>query len=111
MGSIKHVKYAARDGWAGATSLIEENKYLHNKRIYIEGPFVELEKIHLAWHGIFEIEKHGKDFLLENWKQYCPEGVNAARILHETQALNQLIKKKASVAEAFELTSSILSKF
>lgn len=108
MGSIKHVKYVARDGWAGATSLIEENKYLHNKRIHIEGPFPELEKVHLAWQGYFELEKYNKDFLLNHWEQDCPDGIKAARLLYQTKVLHQLIERKASVAEAFELTSTIL---
>lgn len=110
MGSIKHVKFAARDGWAGATSLVSENKYLHNKNIQIEGPFTKLEQIQITWQASFELDKHGDGMLLNNWNNYCPDGVKAARRLHHSKRLHELLVKNASVEEAFEFTASTLSK-
>lgn len=111
MGSIKHVKYAARDGWAGATSLIHENKYLHNKQITVEGPFTKLEQLQLAWQGSIYYSKRGNDdIVLWNWNEYCPEGVAAAKVLYKEDHLAKLAAKGASAREAFEFTMTLLDK-
>lgn len=110
MGSIKHLKFAARDGWAGATSLTNENKYLHGKKIQIEGPITELEKIQIAWQACFELGKYSNGILLDNWNRYCPDGVKAGRILYHSKSMSALAARKASAREAFEFTASVLNE-
>lgn len=110
MGSIKHVKFAARDGYAGATSLIRENKYLHNKRIRIEGPFAALEKVQITLQAVFEQKQYYNDILLNNWNEYCPEGVEAAKELHRSNALDNMVEKNAKVEEVFDFIASISLK-
>lgn len=109
MGSIKYVRFAARDGWAGATSLVLENKYLHSKNIQIEGPFPLLEQIQITWQACFELERDRDGILLSNWDTYCPEGIKAGRSLHRSKKLHDLILNNASVEEAFEFTAYILN--
>jgi tRNA(adenine34) deaminase len=110
MGSIKHVKYAARDNWAGATSLVTENKYLSNKRIKVEGPFDILETLQIAWQTCFELEKYESSNVIKCWEQCCLDGVQAGRKLYQSQALKNFASRNAKVEEVFDFTIDILTK-
>lgn len=57
MGSIKHVKYACRDPWAGATNLNNASPYMVQKRIAVEGPYPEPEFVMLTLNVCCEMEK------------------------------------------------------
>lgn len=48
MGSIRFVKYAARDRWAGAVALNEALCYIQRKNISVEGPFAACEVVQIA---------------------------------------------------------------
>lgn len=110
MGSIKYVKFAARDGWGGATSLVSENKYLYKKNIHIEGPFMKLEEIVLTWIAYFELENSKTRVLLDNWSTYCPRAIKTAEELFQTKELHKLRGNKAKVEEVFECTISLQNK-
>jgi tRNA(adenine34) deaminase len=111
MGSIKNVKFAARDGWGGATSLVDKSNYLINKRLHIEGPFNLLEKVQLAWQTCFELEKGYSCKVMDVWRSYCPEGVEAGEKMHHLNILRDLREKRASVDEVFDVTIKMFNSF
>ena len=55
MGSIKNVKYAARDNYAGAAALNDSIAYIRNKKITVTGPFEELEVVQIALQTCHEM--------------------------------------------------------
>lgn len=99
MGSIRNIKFAARDGIAGATALNNSIDYIKNKSIKVIGPYPELEIIQIAIQSCFEIERHKHaERLLNNWSQYCPKGVAIGKTMYE----NGILKKMALHNEQFE---------
>ena len=90
MGSIRNVKYAARDNWAGATALNESIRYIRNKRIVVSGPYDELEKVQIALqvcHELRESNSRTVDILLSSWEAICEDGVVLGKHLHKNDAL------------------------
>ena len=91
MGSIRNVKFAARDGFAGAAALNNSLEYIKNKKINVEGPFGALEYIHIAMQTCFELE-NGKlhtSRLIERWRGDCSYGVELGEKMHKGGILKQ----------------------
>lgn len=109
MGSIRHVKYAARDGWAGATELNTSMNYIKRKRIVVEGPFEGLEEIQITLHSYFELEHHyHSNVVLDSFTTYCPKGVSLAHTLYETKTLREFAKRNESVENIFNYLMNLL---
>ena len=93
MGSIRNVKYAARDNWAGATALNESISYIRNKRIVVSGPYDELEKVQIALqvcHELRESNPRTVDMLLSSWEAICEDGVVLGKHLHKNGTLTSM---------------------
>lgn len=103
MGSIRHLKYAARDGWAGATKINESIDYIKMKGITIEGPFEELEFVQIAMQTCFEIER-GQDVhspVIEKLRLYCENGVLLGKKLAEDKILDKFVKEAMPFSEVY----------
>ena len=95
MGSIRNVKYAARDNYAGAAKLNESIDYIKNKKISINGPYYELEKIQIAMQTCHELREDNprvRDMVLPSWKMICDEGVQLGEYLHDNGILEKMAK-------------------
>jgi tRNA(adenine34) deaminase len=103
MGSIRKVKFAARDGIAGATALNKAIDYIKSKNIFVEGPFNELELVQIAIQTCFEISKRrNAERVITRWSAYCPKGVEIGRHLYEHDILNELVKQEADVSIVYD---------
>lgn len=100
MGSIKNVKFAARDNFAGATSLNESIDYIKNKKITVAGHFEELETVQIAMQTCHELEKNDSvyatdtfrdNILLRSWMQICEKGVEIGKYLYGNGILRKMI--------------------
>ena len=95
MGSIRNVKYAARDNYAGATALNESIDYIKNKKIMVTGPFEEPEIVQIAMQTCFELKgevsANTRDILLPSWIKICEKGVLIGKYLHENRILQNMI--------------------
>ena len=90
MGSIRNVKFAARDGFAGAASLNDSLEYIKRKKINVEGPFDELEHIHIAIQTCYELENATNiRRLIDKWQEDCPLGVQIGEKLYNEGILKQ----------------------
>jgi tRNA(adenine34) deaminase len=104
MGSIRNLKYAARDGVAGAAALNGSIDYIKKKKISVEGPFDDLELLQIAMQTCFEISHHERsDYLTEKWSVYCPAGVETGIKLHKSGTLNKLANQNADIRAVYEL--------
>ena len=64
MANVINLRYAARDRYAGSTSLNSSSRYISSKKINIEGPLFELEKVQITIHTTYELMRdYGTDRL------------------------------------------------
>jgi tRNA(adenine34) deaminase len=95
MGSIRNVKYAARDNWAGATALNESIDYIRNKKITVDGPFEELEMVQVSMQTYYELQTSNPrtvDILLSSWRKTCESGVAIGEHLYRNHVLENMIQ-------------------
>jgi len=107
MGSIRNVKYAARDNWAGAAALNESIDYIKNKNITVRGPFDELEVVQIAMHTYYELQTGNPrtvDILLSSWRKINETGVVIGEILYRNQTLEN--NKHQSFNDIFDIIVS-----
>ena len=110
MGSIRHVKFAARDKWAGAASLNSSSEYIKQKSIIFNGPFEDIEFVQIAIQTCFEISrKRVAEVLLTAWSEDCPKGVETGKRLHESGELSALATKGANSQDAYDFVLARMS--
>ena len=104
MGSIRFVKFAARDGWAGATAINDMHPYVMRKGIVVEGPFAEMERVQIAMQLCYETEQrpHGADILAAEWEQACPGGVTWERRLAAEGILARLAREGVTMDVVYD---------
>jgi len=96
MGSIRNVKYAARDNFAGATSLNTSIDYIKNKGITVAGPFEEPEIAQIAMQVCYELQRdsRARDVLLPSWRKVCEKGVLLGECLHKNRVLQDMVSRE-----------------
>ncbi|WP_139906135.1 nucleoside deaminase [Clostridium thermarum] len=85
MNSIRNIKFADRDGYAGATELNEKSRYIKNKGISITKADDEMETFQIVLQTAFEYKRNnsGSEVVLDKWREYCNIGVNLGKQLNE----------------------------
>ena len=107
MGNIRHLKFAARDRFAGATAMNDSIAYIRNKKINVEGPFEVMEAVHIAMQTCYELERQTHaEVLLDSWSQACMEGVEIGVRLHETGALHEM--RNSGIAHVYDAIAGML---
>lgn len=100
MGSIRNIKFAARDNYGGATALNQSIEYIKNKGISVLGHFEELEIVQIAIQVCYELEKNDSvyiqsnfrdEVLLPSWTQSCEKGVEIGKYLFKNKVLQNMI--------------------
>lgn len=112
MGSIRNVKFATHDPWAGATQINELLPYAKMKQIRVEGPFEALEIVQTALWACYELERLQEakyNAVLERFQTYCPIGLLAAQKLQKEKSLQALAAKDAPVEEMLACVSNVIS--
>jgi len=102
MGSIKNVKFAARDRWAGATALNDSIGYIKKKNISVEGPFERIEIVQIAIQTYFEMQERSAVVLLDAWTEDCPVGVDIGKRMFESRALDKQIKENTAASVVYD---------
>jgi tRNA(adenine34) deaminase len=110
MMGIRNVKYAARDGYAGATILNNKLDYIANKNIQINSE-PDLEKFQICIQTAFEcIRKHPRmDELLTNWSGYCKDGVELGKSLHKSGYFSNALMNNKSIEEIYNELILVIS--
>jgi tRNA(adenine34) deaminase len=102
MGSIRNVKFAARDGWAGATALNNSLNYIKAKNIVVEGPFRENEIVQIAIQTYHLLKVGVGEQVINAWDEDCPVGVEIGRKLFEKEELDKLMDQNVSAHRVYE---------
>ncbi|NLP23759.1 MAG: nucleoside deaminase [Syntrophomonadaceae bacterium] len=105
MGNIRHFKYAARDGYAGAAQYNEHSDYVKSKNITIEGPHEQLEAVQITLATYYELQNAlpNHENIIAKMVLDCPQGVEAGRELFSKGELRQFVDSSGSVAKVFDV--------
>jgi len=105
MSSIRHVRFAARDGWAGATHLNESDPYCRSKNIRVEGPFDGPDVVSVALHVSYFTQFRTPTPTLERamalWEADSPAGKRAGLVLGRSGKLSELAQGGGTAAQAY----------
>jgi tRNA(adenine34) deaminase len=99
MGNIRNVKYAARDRFAGATTINKIHEYTVSKKINVEGPIEELEYFQICIQSYYELENHPNNCerILVEFEKDCMNGVITAKKLFENKILNKYCEENKNI--------------
>ena len=105
MSSIRHVRFAARDGWAGATHLNEVDWYIKSKSIRVEGPFSGPDSVSVALEVSYFTQFRKPSPQLERamalWEADSPAGKRAGLTLGRSGQLTEMAQRDATAAQAY----------
>lgn len=102
MSSIKTIHYAAGDGLAGATNLVNGNDYITGKSISVHGPHKELEIVQLVLKTDFVLRRgHDIDRIITPWKRDCPKGVEIGERWFSDEKLQEAKRKGRPFKDVF----------
>lgn len=110
MMGIRNLKYAARDGFAGATELNHKMDYINSKGIHISRDKSELEVFQICLQSAYEYSrKHNRiEEILGSWKAYCSEGVNLSKNLYDEGYFVDAININKPIEEIYD---EIINKY
>lgn len=101
MMHIYNLKYAARDGFAGATELNDTIDYIKSKAMRIEKGPDELEIFQIALQTAFECKRE-RSLVTDKWKEYCEEGVLLGQELWRENYFNIAADANKDIIEVYD---------
>lgn len=104
MMHICNLKYAARDGYAGATKLKDKIDYVNKKKMDIERGFEEIEAFQITLQSAYEYKSsHSRiEEVFDSWRTYCSNGVELGKKLYEEKYFINAIKENTNIAEIYD---------
>lgn len=104
MMHICNLKYAAKDGFAGAIELKDKMEYTKNKIMVIEKADQELEIFQMALQVAFEYERQHKrmEQIFGKWRKDCSEGVQLGIELYKEHYFKQAIEQRLDISEIYD---------
>jgi len=115
MSSIRHVRFAARDSWAGATHLNAGDRYIKSKNIRVEGPFCGADAVAVALHMGYAVRHYGASPHLERilavWEADSPVGKRVGQGLGRGGQLSQWAGAGLSANEVYERIAALFRTF
>ncbi|GKU30011.1 nucleoside deaminase [Clostridium folliculivorans] len=111
MVGIRNIKYAARDGYAGATELNDKMKYINSKNMNFSRENEELEAFQICLQSAYEYKRqHIAQAVLDSWSEYCSDGVLLAKGLNEEGYFRNALSMQKPIEEIYDEIISRLSK-
>lgn len=104
MMNIRNLKFAARDGFAGATELRESFQYIKSKQMEIVKAEEELEIFQICLQTAYEFKRKCDKVneLLDCWGSYCRIGVILGKQLYEEGFFESAIAEGKDVSELYD---------
>ena len=103
MANLRKVKIAARDGYAGAVHLVEQDRYMASKNMQIDFELDLLETISLAMLTYRELRyRNGELSVLEEYfEKYNPAAIAIAKALYIEKRLDWHTENRTPFSEVF----------
>lgn len=108
MSGIRHLRYAARDPYAGAVDTLGTTWYWSRKAVTVQGPVAVLENLMTAWNFAHFAETRPELVGSEFWARgagVLPVGVTAGEALCAAGVLMRLREAGAAVSEVVAETA------
>ncbi|MBU3128693.1 nucleoside deaminase [Clostridium tagluense] len=112
MMGIRNLKYAAKDGFAGATELNTKMDYIHDKSLNIGMEGSELEVFQICLQASYEyLRNHNRiEKILNSWSSYCSDGVDLAKGLYEDGYFKDAICRNKPINDVYDEIINIYKK-
>lgn len=109
MANIRNVRFAARDRYAGATILNDENEYIKSKKTNITGPCNILGDVQTAIHTAYEASgSRNFIWILDIWRKDYPAAVDLGIYLAKHGIIRKMADDGEEAAVIFDTVSSML---
>jgi tRNA(adenine34) deaminase len=104
MVGIRNIKYAARDGYAGATELNDKMSYINSKNMKFVRANEELEAFQICLQSVYEYKRQNSilNAVLDSWSKYCSDGVLLAKELYEENYFQNALKVGKTIGEIYD---------
>jgi len=101
MMNIRNIRYGARDGFAGATSLNDELDYIKNKKIDIKMGSSEIEAFHLILHSAYEYKRqHSRlEEIFDTWREINKYSIEYGKKMYEENYFDNAIDEDKVINE------------
>lgn len=109
MSRVKHLKFAAKDSFAGATDVKDSHQYIEQRGLVIEGPFPEYEDFQMILLGEFIFRVLPRDIprVIPSWKKDYSKSIALAEKLANSQKFKKLKDEGASVRKVWQLIQDL----
>lgn len=109
MSSVRTLRYACRDGWAGSANLLGKTPYLALKPVRAHGPERALEDIPMVWMAAHELEHCIVDRESAVWQKWMQDSPRALMIGENIRVwLRQQADQGAAVGDIFDQISALM---
>lgn len=111
MVGIRNIKYAARDGYAGATELNDKMSYINSKNMKFGIENEELEAFQICLQSAYEYKRQNSEYkrhnsilnaVLDSWSKYCRHGVLLAKELDEEEYFQKALNGGKTIGEIYD---------
>ncbi|GFP76800.1 nucleoside deaminase [Clostridium fungisolvens] len=112
MVGIRNIKYAARDGYAGATELNDKMEYIKSKNMNFSRENEELEAFQICLQSAYEYKTQHSvpQAVLDSWSEYCSNGVLLAKELDEDEYFQNALSVCKPIGEIYDEVINRLHK-
>ena len=104
MMGIRNIRFAARDGYAGATSLNDKLDYIMSKEIHIKAGTSEMEAFQLILQSAYEYSrKHPRiEVILDTWREINKSSVDYGKKLNELKYFQRSVEENKSIEHIYD---------
>lgn len=105
MVNVRHVRYAAHDGYCGAAHLAFDERYISRKKIDIAFDNNGMEPVQLALQIYFDFKRYNEatsNKVVDFFRERCPESYLAALELFKSGKLEEFAAAKVLAGDAYD---------
>ena len=110
MTGIRRIRYAARDGWAGAGGLVAASPYIASKEMVVQGPEPEIEAIALVLATDQLVRRNSPRMrdVLAAFLASRPDAVEVGLAFRRSGRLQEAARRKAPISEILAIVQQAL---
>jgi tRNA(adenine34) deaminase len=104
MVHICHLRYAARDGFAGANNLKDKTDYINGKKMTIIGDYQEMEAFQLIMQTAYEYGRGHRllEEILNTWRPINLQAVDMGKLLFDEGYFAKAITEGFSIQRLYD---------
>lgn len=102
--NIRNICFAARDGFAGATSLNDKLDYIRNKSIHIERGNEEMESFQLILQSAYEFGRHHtrEEEIMSTWRKINEKSIEYGKELYKIKYFSKAVNDNKNIDQVYD---------